>query len=288
MSEALNLAQIDLSLKPLSPTIGAEIGGLDLAKPISAEVRQAIYQALLDYKVLFFREQDITTKQHLDFARNFAITDDGLEVHPFLPKRGGFDEVLVIRHDKDSKGSENVWHSDVTWRKEPSLGSILRSIEVPPTGGDTLWADMYLAYDGLSSEMKEKLDGTIAVHDFEPFRKRMRQSGASEEKIKAFDEEYPAAEHPVVRTHPDTGKKALYVNRPFTRHIKGMEEAQSKELLQFLFQQAQIPEYQCRFKWRNNSIAFWDNRASQHYAVSDYWPNIRVMERVTIKGDRPV
>lgn len=276
--------QTDITLSPLSPTIGAEVGNIDLSTPLTAELKQAVYQALLDYKVLFFRDQNITTEQHLAFALNFGK----LEVHPFAPKKEGYDEILQIHHDKDNKGKENIWHSDVTWRKEPSLGSILRAIEVPATGGDTLWADMYLAYENLTDEMKEKLDGLIAVHDFEFFRQAMRKRGASEEKIKAFNKEYPAAEHPVVRTHPDTGKKALYVNKAFTRYIKGMDEAASAELLEFLYHQAWVPENQCRFKWRQNSIAFWDNRASQHYAVSDYSPNIRHMERATIIGDRPV
>ena len=284
MSEALNLAQANIKLTLLSPTIGAEIGEVDLTKPLTTELKQAIYQALLDYKVLFFRDQKLTTDQHITFARNFGE----LEVHPFGMNKDGYKEILELRHDENNKGSENVWHSDVTWRKEPSLGSILRSVHVPSIGGDTLWADMELAYESLSDEVKEKINGLVAVHDFEPFRRRLRAKGVDEEKLKAFDEKYPAAEHPVVRTHPDTGRKSIYVNRPFTRYIKEMDKKESTELLQLLYNQASTPEYQCRFKWRDNSIAFWDNRTTQHYAVSDYWPHVRTMERATIKGDKPV
>jgi taurine dioxygenase len=239
--------------------------------------------ALLDWKVLFFRDQDITTEQHLDFARNFGA----LEVHPFAPHKPGYPEVLSITHDRDNKGKENTWHSDVTWRIEPSLGSVLRALEVPEVGGDTLFADMYAAYDGLTGEVKAQIEGKVAVHDFAHFRRAMRKRGLSEEQIEAFNRQYPKVEHPIVRTHPETKRKGLYVNAGFTQHIVGMGEQESKSLLKHLYAQAAIPEYQCRFRWRTNSIAFWDNRASQHYAVSDYWPEVRRMERVTIIGDRP-
>ena len=240
--------------------------------------------ALLDWKVLFFRDQDITTEQHLAFARNFG----DLEVHPFAPHKPDFPEVLAITHDRESRGRENAWHSDVTWRELPSLGSILRAIEVPPVGGDTLFADMYAAYDGLSDAVKEQIEGKVAVHDFAHFRVAMRKRGKTEAEIEAFNAQYPMVEHPVVRTHPETGRRGIYVNVGFTQHIVGMDKADSDALLKHLYGQAAIPEYQCRFRWRPGSIAFWDNRSSQHYAASDYWPAVRRMERVTIIGDRPV
>jgi len=196
--------------------------------------------------------------------------------------------VLAITHDANSRGKENTWHSDVTWRLEPSLGSILRALEIPPVGGDTLFADMYAAYEGLSDEVKAKVEGKVAVHDFVNFRKGMRKRGVPEEEIAAFDRQYPRAEHPVIRTHPETGRKAIYVNAAFTQHIVGMDKAESDALLAHLYAQAAIPEYQCRFRWSKNAIAFWDNRSSQHYAASDYFPAVRRMERVTIVGDRPV
>jgi len=273
----------DLTILPMTPTIGAEVEGIDLSRPLDARTVSALRRALLDWKVLFFRDQDITTEQHLAFARNFG----DLEVHPFAPQKPGYPEVLAITHDANSRGKENTWHSDVTWRLEPSLGSILRALEIPPVGGDTLFADMYAAYDGLKDEVKAKLEGKVAVHDFVNFRKGMRKRGVSEEEIAAFDRQYPKVEHPVIRTHPETGRKAIYVNAGFTQHIVGMEKAESDALLAHLYAQAAIPEYQCRFRWTPNAIAFWDNRASQHYAASDYFPAVRRMERVTVVGDRP-
>ena len=273
----------DLTILPMTPTIGAEVEGIDLSRPLDASTVSALRRALLDWKVLFFRDQDITTDQHLAFARNFG----DLEVHPFAPQKPGYPEVLAITHDANSRGKENTWHSDVTWRLEPSLGSILRALEIPPVGGDTLFADMYAAYHGLKDEVKDRLEGRVAVHDFVNFRKGMRKRGVSEEEIAAFDRQYPKVEHPVIRTHPETGRKAIYVNAGFTQHIVGMEKAESDALLAHLYAQAAIPEYQCRFRWTPNAIAFWDNRASQHYAASDYFPAVRRMERVTVVGDRP-
>jgi taurine dioxygenase len=278
-----NFKVADLELLPLTPSIGAEIRGLDLARPLDAATIDHLRAALLDWKVLFFRDQDITTEQHLAFARNFG----DLEVHPFVPQKPGYPEVLALTHDQDNKGRENTWHSDVTWREKPSLGSILRAIEIPPVGGDTLFADMYAAYEGLTDDVKAQIEGRMAVHDFAFFRAGLRRRGKSEEEIEAFNKAYPMVEHPVVRTHPETGRKALYVNTAFTQHIVGLEKDASDALLKHLYAQAAIPEYQCRFRWETNSIAFWDNRACQHYAASDYWPAVRRMERVTVIGDRP-
>jgi taurine dioxygenase len=271
------------TLAPLSPTIGAVVRGIDLREAIDDAAKAELRAALLDWKVLFFRDQDITTEQHLNFARAFGE----LEVHPFAPHKHSYPEMLAITHDKDNKGRENTWHSDVTWRIEPSLGSILRALEVPAVGGDTLFADMYAAYENLSDEVKAKIDGKNALHDFAHFRVAMRKRGLNEEQIEEFNKKYPSVEHPVVRTHPETSRKALYVNAAFTQYIVGMDRAESDKLLKHLYAQASIPEYQCRFHWEKNSLAFWDNRCSQHYAVSDYWPALRRMERATVIGDRP-
>ena len=268
----------------LSPTIGGELLGVDLREDLTSEIKELIYEALLVYKVIFFRDQDLTTDQHIHFSKNFG----DLEVHPFAPFKDGYPEVLKITHNEKSRGRENTWHSDVTWRKEPSLGSVLRMLEKPENGGDTLFSDMYAAYEDLTDEVKQKLEGAVAVHDFVGFRKRLIKEGKSPKEIEAFNKKFPMPEHPVFRTHPDTGKKVIYVNRAFTQYIKGWEENESKDMLDFLYSRASTPEYQCRFAWENNSIAFWDNRACQHYANSDYWPQIRRVERVTIIGDRPV
>ena len=271
------------TLDPLSPTIGAEIGGVDLRQPLTPALRDGLYQALLDWKVIFFRDQDLTLEQHLAFARNFGE----LEIHPFAPKHPDHPEVLPISHDEGDPGSENAWHSDVTWREQPSLGSVLRLREAPPVGGDTLFADMEAAYRGLPKEIRDKVTGLYARHDFEVFKRRMAKRGASAEELAAFDAQFPNPEHPVIRTHPDTGRQSIYVNRGFTRQILGLEPQESQALLEILYAQADFPEYQCRFRWRKNSIAFWDNRSCQHYAASDYWPHRRVAERVTVIGDTP-
>ena len=191
------------TIKRLSPSIGAELLDIDLKKPLTDSLKDEIYQALLVYKVIFFRNQDLTIEEHLDFAKNFGE----LEIHPFASNDEQYPEVLKITHNEKNKGRENTWHSDVTWRLEPSLGSILRMKESPKVGGDTLFADMYAAYEDLSDEVKEKLDGAIAVHDFAGFRKRLEKKGVSEEEIEVFNKKYPMPEHPVIRTHPDTGKK---------------------------------------------------------------------------------
>ena len=274
---------LPFQLTPYSPTIGGEISGIDLRQPLTDDQVEGIRAALLDRKVLFFRDQNITTDQHLDFARNFG----DLEVHPFAPHKDGYPEILAITHDRDHPGQENGWHSDVTWRQQPSLGSVLRCIECPPRGGDTLFADMYAAYDGLPAVIQELVEGRLALHDFEGFRARLRKRGATEAELEDFNKAYPNPAHPLIRSHPETGRKGIYVNAAFTKHIIGMEREESARLLAILYHQASMPEYQCRFHWAANSMAFWDNRACQHYAASDYWPQIRRVERATIIGDTP-
>ncbi|MCH9670393.1 MAG: TauD/TfdA family dioxygenase [Gammaproteobacteria bacterium] len=276
-------AVADLKIQPLSPSIGAELSGVDLREPLESGLRDEIYAALLQWKVVFFRDQALSTDQHLDFARQFGV----LEQHPFAPHKRDFPEVLSIRHGEKHPGFENRWHSDVTWRLEPSLGSVLRCLECPDVGGDTLFSDMYAAYEGLPNAVQEQICDLTAIHDFGHFRDRLRQRGATDEDIAAFDAAYPNPEHPVVRTHPETGRRGLYVNAAFTKRIVQLPSAQSDELLAHLYAQAQTPEYQCRFRWTPNAIAFWDNRACQHYAASDYFPARRTMERVTIAGDAP-
>lgn len=262
----------------LSPAIGAELIGADLANfddTLIAEVRAA----LLKYQVVFFRDQhDLTREQHIAFANAFG----DLEIHPATPKNQPDPEVLRIAHGPNSKGQENNWHSDVTWRAEPSLGSVLRAIELPEIGGDTLFSNMVMAYEDLDEELKERLCKMTAMHDIARVFARRLNKDAS-----ALHEKFPPQEHPVIRTHPETGERGLYVNIAFTDHIVGMEREESDKLLQYLYHRAWLPEYQCRFRWAPGSLAFWDNRACQHYAASDYFPNVRIMERVTIAGDRP-
>lgn len=264
--------------RPLSPSIGAEIHGVDLRDELSDDTIAGIRAALLHWKVIFFRDQKISSEQHIAFARRFGE----LEIHPATPTAQVNREVLRITHGPDSRGRENNWHSDVTWRESPSLGSVLRAIEVPDVGGDTLFADMELAYASLSPAMQQWVCTLTATHDIaRVFAKRLGKTAQE------LHEKYPPQHHPVVRTHPETGRRSLYVNTGFTAHIDGLSPQESSWLLAHLYSQATLPEYQCRFKWAANSIAFWDNRACQHYAASDYFPAVRVMERVTVAGDRP-
>ena len=264
---------------PLSPSIGAEISGIDLARALDETTIAELRRALLAFKVIFFRDQPISTAQHVDFSRRFGE----LEVHPFLPSNTDFPELVRFEKNGETVGVENLWHSDVSWRLNPSMGSILRAVDAPPVGGDTLFCDMAAAYEGLSDELKETVADLTAVHDFtHTFGLAMDAETLAKKR-----EEFPAAHHPVVRTHPETGEKILYVNAFFTSHIEGMDDAESASLLNTLYGQANYPEYQCRFRWQDNSIAFWDNRSTQHYATSDYWPQRRTMERATVIGDKP-
>lgn len=266
-----------MTVSAITPTIGAEIGNVDLRR-VTGEDIAAIRAALLEHKVVFFRDQTLSQEEHIAFARQFG----DLEIHPATPKSQANPEVLHIAHGPDSKGKENFWHSDVTWRERPSLGSILKAVEVPAVGGDTLFANMVVAYELLPDSVREMITGRVAVHDIaRVFADRLNKSA---EELREL---YPPVEHPIVRTHPETGEPVLYVNTAFTSHIKDMDEGQSARLLRSLYRTAANPEIQCRFRWKKGSLAFWDNRASQHFASSDYFPQVRRMERVTIAGDRP-
>ncbi len=278
-SSARSVHTLPFDLDPQTPGIGAFISDLDLRQALPDEVIAALRAALVQWKVLFFRDQHLSEEEHIRFARQFGE----LEIHPLTPPDQPRPEILRIVHDRDNRGTENFWHSDVTWRPQPSLGSILRAVEIPELGGDTLWADMEAAYAELPDTLKEKLAGLQAEHNF------LRAFGhrIPEEQHPEIRERHPPQHHPVVRTHPESGRKSLYVNIAFTDHIVGMDKQESDKLLGFLQDRAGRPEYQVRLKWQPGTIAFWDNRASQHYAVSDYWPQRRVMERVTVAGDRP-
>ena len=274
----MTAAPVGLAVEPLTPTIGAEISGVDLATELDDATIAAIRTALLAHKVVFFRDQALTRAQHIAFARRFGA----LEIHPATPADQPDREVLRIAYGAESRGRENEWHSDVTWRPEPSLGSILRAVELPAVGGDTLFADMAAAFRGLSPALQEWCRTLTAVHDIaRVFARRLKRDA---EELRA---ECPPQTHPVIRTHPETGEQAIYVNTAFTSHIEGLSAKESEALLAHLYAQAAIPEHQCRFRWREGSIAFWDNRAAQHYAASDYFPHARAMERVTLAGDRP-
>jgi alpha-ketoglutarate-dependent taurine dioxygenase len=268
-----------ITVDKLTPVIGAEIGGVDLAQPLGNRTLDEIHRALAENSVIFFRDQHISAQQHLAFGRLFG----DLHIHPAAPHEPGEPELMVIHADKDSpRANGEGWHSDVSCEAEPPMGSILYIRTCPPKGGDTLFASMYAAYDALSDRMRTYLDGLKAVHDGENYRGQYANYGVKD-KVS-----YPRAEHPVIRTHPVTGRKALYVNRGFTRRILGLPADESDGILRYLYDHAENPLFQCRFRWQENSIAFWDNRCVQHRAMWDYWPHTRSGNRVTVKGDAPV
>ena len=267
-----------IEVRPLSPVIGAEVSGVDLSQPLDPQRRAEIHDALMRHLVIFFRDQDITLEQHMAFGRLFG----DLHVHPAAPPLAGHREIFVVHADADSKFTAGEdWHSDVSCDVEPPMGSILQLHEVPEPGGDTLFANMYAAFEALSDQMQSFLSGLTAVHGSE-HAYRHRYGDAT-----LRDSGYPTAEHPMVRTHPVTGRKVLYVNQVFTTRIKDMKPKESAALLAFLYDHVTTPEFHCRFHWRPKSMAFWDNRCTQHHALWDYYPRVRHGYRVTVKGDRP-
>ena len=274
------MPQPPIRIEPIAAALGAEVSGVDLAQPLDAETRRAIEAAWTRHQVLFFRDQDITAAQHKAFARHFGE----LHVHPVLPSLAaqGHPEVVVLESSEQAPYVADSWHSDVTFERRPPLGSVLRGVVIPEAGGDTMWSSMYAAYDALSDTMQRLLGELRAVHDGGAFR-----AVASEEQKRELGKDETTI-HPVIRTHPVSGRKSIFVNSTFTRRIKGMRRRESEALLHFLFEHVGAPEFTCRFRWRPNSIAMWDNRCTQHRVVADNVRAPRRMERVTICGDAPV
>ena len=272
-------------VEPIGPTIGAEIHGLDLTRELDAQTFARLERALVTHKVIYARgQQRLTPAQHVALGRRFGP----LEVHPFRPQ-GEAEELMVLDNHKDNPVlSTDVWHSDTTFRECPTKYSILRCDIIPPRGGDTIWADMAAAYRGLSEHMKRLVDPLHAVHDFINFRRLFKNTEEDQRRLRDMEARYPNPTHPVVRTVLDSGEKAIYVNAQFTKFIVGMTAEESRLVLDFLYQQAKVPEYQFRIRWQPGTIVFWDNRCTQHYANNDYYPNRRRMERVAVVGDKPV
>jgi taurine dioxygenase len=267
----------------LGARLGAEIHGLDLKKGMDADTFKAFEAALVEHKVVFLRDQHLDTAQHVAISRLFGE----LEVHPMRPQ-GAFPEILVLDNHKDNPVlSTDVWHSDTTFRKNPTRYTILRCEIMPKVGGDTLWADMEAAYEGLSPTFRKMVDGLRAVHDFKNFRTTFSKSDEDQARLRKMEELFPNPSHPVIRTHPANGRKSIYVNPQFTLRIEGLEEDESNAILQVLFTQARVPEYQFRLRWAPGTIVFWDNRSTQHYAANDYYPQRRRMERTAVIGDEP-
>ena len=268
-------------IEKFSPVLGAIITGVDLSNSITEEQFNDIQQAFLDYQVLFFKEQnEIPPQIHIDFGKKFGE----LHSHPAAPTMEGFPEIFEIHAHKGSKiANGEFWHSDVSCDVTPPLGTMLQIHILPETGGDTMFSNMYAAYDALGDKYKDLLNGLVAIHESEHIYKgRYSDRGISEDEILT-----PTAKHPLIRTHPLTRKKAIYVNRTFTTGIEGMTKEESSSILSFLFEHCEHVNFQIRFKWSKNDMAFWDNRCAMHRAIWDYWPNERKGRRVTITGDIP-
>lgn len=272
-------------VKPLTPAIGAVVEGVDLAQPLSDDLLGAIRQALLDHKVIFFEDQHITPVQHRDFAARFG----DLHTHPLYPGVPEAPELFILDNHAGNPTDNDAWHTDVTFIETPPMASILYAKSLPPLGGDTLWSDMKAAFEALSPAMRDFLTGLDAVHDFArgfPTRGIVASAAGATRHAEEVAK-HPPVLHPVVRTHPETGADGLFVNYGFTERIKGLRRKESDAILAMLFAHVQQPEFLVRWRWRENAIAFWDNRVTQHYAVNDYLPHRRIMNRATVLGDRP-
>lgn len=272
-----------LEIKPMAGALGAEIHGLDLSGELAGEQVARLRALLNEYEVIFFRDQDIGPAAQKALALCFGP----LQTHPAYETVEGFPELTILESTPEKPTKIEAWHSDMTFRKHPPMGTVLRSLVVPPKGGDTLWASMTAAYEGLSAQMQAFLQGLTAVHDFaHGFKESLAEPGGRERLAPAIAAN-PPVRHPVIRTHPETGRKVIFVNSLFTTHIEGLPRAESDALLRFLFRHVTTPEYTCRFQWRPHSIAIWDNRSTQHKPINDYFPAHRKLLRITIDGDRP-
>ncbi len=274
-----------LRTKALTPAIGATVEGVDLSRPLGDDDIEAIRRALDDHLVLFFEHQSLTPVQQRDFAARFGP----LYTHPFYPGHETAPEVMILAHDATHRANSDRWHNDVTYLATPPMGAVLYAEEIPPLGGDTLWASMYRAYETLSDPVKQLVAGLRAVHSFaKNFTPERFKALGIEDRRDAMYAAHPPVSHPVARTNPTTGRKALYVNQDFTSHIEGVSPRESEALLRMLFEHMAQPEFQVRWRWSPGTVAFWDNRWTQHCALADYFPASRRVRRATILGERPV
>jgi len=280
------MSDANIEVRAVTPTIGAEIFGADIGQELGNQTFQEIHDALMEYQVVFFRDQKLDLDQHKAFGKRFGE----LAIHPASPGPEGHPEIVIVHADaKTDRNKGRIWqashwHADVSCVEEPPMGSVLHMHTVPPFGGDTLFASMSAAYDALSDRMKTYLSGLTATHDGE----RVWRGRYSGQGIDDTGKSYPRAVHPVIRTHPVTRRKGLFVNAVFTTQINELPKNESDDILAFLYKHCNQPSFQVRFRWEPNSIAFWDNRCVQHLAVWDYFPQTRSGYRVTIEGDQPV
>ena len=276
---------MSIEVTRVTPAIGALVEGVDLSRDLTPSEVGRLGELLVQHQVLFFRDQPLTPEQQVRFAARFGT----LHVHPIYPVLPELPEILVLDTSKDFLPDNDNWHTDVTFSETPPMAGILSAKQMPPSGGDTLWSSCSAAYEGLSEPMRRMLDGLTAQHSvaksFPP--ERWQNDPEFKERYERAVARHPPVNHPVVRTHPTSGRKGLFVNGGFTTHINELRPAESRVLLDFLDAQAGRPEYTVRWRWKVNDVVFWDNRVTQHYAVADYLPERRVVHRATVNGDKP-
>ena len=271
--------------EPYTPNIGAVIHGLDLSRPLDATTQAELRRALAEHEVIFLRDQQLTPAQQVEFSRIFGNV---AEVKAFFPRLDAHPEIEVVESTAERPKAASNWHADITWRDNPPIGTSLYAQVIPASGGDTIWASLTRAFDSLPPELQAYLETLTAVHSWEisGWTEYLLHKDASGEQLREARAKYPPVEHPVVRVHPVTGKKILYVNPTFTSHIKGLPRAQSDALLTQLFELATRPEFQARLRWQPGTLAVWDNRSTQHYAVGDFFPAQRLLHRITFTAER--
>lgn len=275
----------EYNLEQITPTIGAEISNIDLSQDLSEEKLDQIYQDLIDYKVIFFRNQEISPKNHIALAKSFGEIEPP---HPVYPHVKDFPEIVLLENDANNPPDTDEWHTDVTFKSDPAFASILYSKIIPPSGGDTLWCSLSAIYEALPDDTKKYLETLRAVHDMGSFRNNFIESDneKSAQNVNEGFQKFGNAIHPIVKVHPISKNKLLYINPGFTSQIVGMNMTDSNNLLTYLFNFMNKPEFQIRFKWSANTIAIWDNRCTMHYAIGDYMPHHRQMNRITVLNDK--
>jgi taurine dioxygenase len=275
-----------ITTNPITPAIGAEISGVDFSQPIAEDLHDQIYQALLDHCVIFFRNAEISPAMHLDFARTFGALD---EPHLLYPHVEGFENIMLLENDADTPPDTNSWHADLTFKQEQPFASILVSRHVPEVGGDTMWSSNYAAYERLSAGIKRDLETMEAVHDLGDFRNNFSEPAEETSAVEYLNygiQQFGSNIRPLIGTHPVTGRKFLNFNEAFVSHILGLTTNESNAMKSLLANHMNKPEDQLRWRWRKNDIAMWDNRVTMHYAVADYLPEYRCMNRITVVRDR--
>jgi taurine dioxygenase len=271
-----------LKIEKITGAIGAEISGISLNRNLTSDVCDEIYDALINHQVIFFRDQDLSPEAHLQLAKSFGEPEPP---HPVYPHIEGYENIVLLKSGGGDVPDTNDWHKDMTFKANPPFTSILHAVNVPTVGGDTLWSSTSAAYDNLPDAWKTHLEGLEAMHDIGTFRNDFYKKGGIEAVNNAL-KDTGSAVHKIIDTHPVSGLKYLNVNQSFTRNIVGMIQGESDRILHYLYQHMAKPEFQVRFRWRNNSIAIWDNRITHHYAICDYLPNIRHMQRITVLDDK--